>query len=87
MADMIHPPEPLNAGHDLSSFACGEPSLDQWLVRRAMTNQIAGASKGTEITHKPYSDSSKTHEKPSGIPGGFFLFHQSDSGLPALPGS
>ncbi len=42
---MTHPPEPLNAGHDLSSFTCGEPSLDQWLLRRAMTNQIAGASK------------------------------------------
>jgi len=42
---MIHPPEPLNTGHDLSSFTCGEPSLDQWLLRRAMTNQVAGASK------------------------------------------
>lgn len=42
---MIRPPEPLTTGHDLSSFACGEPSLDQWLLRRAMANQVAGASK------------------------------------------
>lgn len=42
---MIRPPEPLNGGHDLSSFACGESSLDQWLQRRAMANQVAGASK------------------------------------------
>lgn len=42
---MIRPPEPLAAGHDVSSFTCGEPSLDQWLSRRAMANQIAGASK------------------------------------------
>ena len=47
---MIHPPEPLNAIHDLSSFTCGEPSLDQWLTRHAMTNQNAGASKTYVIT-------------------------------------
>jgi GNAT superfamily N-acetyltransferase len=50
MADMIRPPESLNTGHDLSAFTCGEPSLDQWLLRRAITNQIAGASKTYVIT-------------------------------------
>lgn len=42
---MIRPPEPLNTGHDVSSFICGEPSLDHWLLRRALANQSAGASK------------------------------------------
>lgn len=42
---MIAAPVPLTAEHDLSSFACGEPSLDHWLRRRAMTNQISGASR------------------------------------------
>ena len=42
---MIGSPEPLSAQHDLSSFTCGEPCLDQWLLRRAMTNQTAGASR------------------------------------------
>lgn len=42
---MIRSPESLNTDHDVSSFTCGEPSLDQWLLRRAMINQVAGASK------------------------------------------
>lgn len=42
---MISAPAPLSALHDVSSFSCGEPSLDQWLLRRAMTNQATGASR------------------------------------------
>lgn len=38
-------PEPLRADHDLSTFECGEPSLDDWLRRRALTNQLNGASR------------------------------------------
>ena len=38
-------PEPLSADHDLSAFECGEASLDDWLKRRALTNQLSGASR------------------------------------------
>ena len=38
-------PEPLCADHDLSAFECGEASLDDWLKRRALTNQLSGASR------------------------------------------
>jgi GNAT superfamily N-acetyltransferase len=39
------PPEPLTAGHDLSAFACGEPTLDEWLRRRALVNHLSGVSR------------------------------------------
>ncbi len=38
-------PEKLRANHDLSQFACGEPSLDDWLRRRALQNEESGASR------------------------------------------
>lgn len=38
-------PEPLLAGHDTAAFTCGQPSLDEWLKRRALTNQKVGASR------------------------------------------
>ncbi len=41
---MISAPEPLHAGHVLTSFSCGVDSMDNWLKLRAMKNQVAGAS-------------------------------------------
>lgn len=38
-------PEPLTAAHDLSAFSCGETTLDDWLRRRAMPNQLSGVSR------------------------------------------
>jgi GNAT superfamily N-acetyltransferase len=38
-------PQPLAATHRLDEFTCGQPSLDEWLKRRAMTNQLSGASR------------------------------------------
>jgi len=38
-------PEPLTAAHDVAGFACGEPTLDDWLRRRAVANQISGVSR------------------------------------------
>lgn len=35
-------PEPLNAAHDASEFACGKPALDHWLKTRALSNQEKG---------------------------------------------
>ena len=38
-------PEPLAAHHDVSTFQSGEETLDTWLKRRALKNQISGASR------------------------------------------
>ncbi|MFC7409469.1 GNAT family N-acetyltransferase [Hydrogenophaga atypica] len=38
-------PVPLRPDHDLSGFECGEASLDEWLKRRALSNQLSGASR------------------------------------------
>lgn len=38
-------PAPLTATHILDEFACGETSLDGWLKRRALSNQLSGASR------------------------------------------
>jgi GNAT superfamily N-acetyltransferase len=41
----LRPPEPLAPHHLLVSFDCGEPSLNDWLKRRAAQNQLSGASR------------------------------------------
>src|SRR5271157_5431626 len=38
-------PEKLRADHNLEGFECGEPSLDNWLRRRALKNEESGASR------------------------------------------
>ena len=38
-------PAPLSAAHDASAFDCGVPSLDAWLKKRALANQVTGASR------------------------------------------
>jgi GNAT superfamily N-acetyltransferase len=38
-------PEPLSDKHQLGSFDCGVPELNDWLMRRAMPNQLEGASR------------------------------------------
>jgi GNAT superfamily N-acetyltransferase len=38
-------PELLTADHDLSKFDCGEPSLNDWLTMRALTNNASGATR------------------------------------------
>ena len=39
------PPAPLLAKHQFDRFQCGENTLDDWLRRRALTNQLSGASR------------------------------------------
>jgi GNAT superfamily N-acetyltransferase len=39
------PPEPLADHHHFGDFRSGEPSLDDWLRRRARANQVSGASR------------------------------------------
>ncbi|MGE0667056.1 MAG: GNAT family N-acetyltransferase [Sphingomonadales bacterium] len=41
----FRPPERLSPDHDLSSFSCGTAALDEWLRRRAFTNQDSGATR------------------------------------------
>lgn len=43
-------PQPLAAVHILDDFSCGEASLDEWLKRRALTNQWSGASRTFVVT-------------------------------------
>ena len=38
-------PEPLNAGHDVSRFDCGAPSLNTWLLRKARLNEAKGGAR------------------------------------------
>ena len=45
MSEELSPPEPLSGGHSIDDFHCGEPSLDDWLRRRARANQVSGASR------------------------------------------
>lgn len=45
MSLQLSAPLPLTATHVLGEFACGEPSLDEWLKRRALKNQLSGASR------------------------------------------
>ncbi len=50
MSLQLTPPEPLTISHRLDDFACGEAALDEWLKRRALTNQINGASRTFVVT-------------------------------------
>ena len=38
-------PQPLTSVYFLNDFECGEHTLDDWLKRRAMSNQLSGASR------------------------------------------
>jgi GNAT superfamily N-acetyltransferase len=38
-------PRPIGSEDDLANFDSGEPSLDEWLRKRALTNQSTGASR------------------------------------------
>jgi GNAT superfamily N-acetyltransferase len=41
----LTPPEPIAADHVLANFDSGEPTLDEWLKKRALKNSAAGASR------------------------------------------
>jgi len=45
MSVSLSPPELLAPDHRIEVFHCGEPSLDDWLKRRARANQVSGASR------------------------------------------
>lgn len=50
MSFHLSAPLPLAATHLLDDFACGKASLDEWLKRRALTNQSSGASRTFVVT-------------------------------------
>ena len=41
----MNPPSPLTANHQLGNFDCGEASLNHWLIKRAIKNNLVGASR------------------------------------------
>jgi GNAT superfamily N-acetyltransferase len=43
-------PELLNASHQLANFDCGVPDLNDWLRKRALTNNKEGASRTYVVT-------------------------------------
>lgn len=45
MSFVLSAPQPLVATHLLNDFECGEHTLDDWLKRRAISNQLSGASR------------------------------------------
>lgn len=45
-------PQPLVQIHDHSTFDCGEPALNEWLKRRALANQLSGASRTFVVVNK-----------------------------------
>jgi GNAT superfamily N-acetyltransferase len=46
-------PDLLRDHHELDEFRSGEPSLDDWLKRRARANQISGASRTYVVCSGP----------------------------------
>lgn len=49
-SSQLSAPQPLLTDHFLDEFACGEAVLDEWLKRRAMSNQLSGASRTFVVT-------------------------------------
>ena len=41
----LRPPEKLNSSHQIESFDSGNSQLDDWLKRRALKNELEGASR------------------------------------------
>lgn len=50
MSLQLSSPQPLATAHRLDDFACGEAVLDEWLKRRALANQLSGASRTFVVT-------------------------------------
>lgn len=52
MTLQLSAPVSLSATHVLDEFACGEATLNEWLKRRALTNQFSGASRTFVFTDR-----------------------------------
>lgn len=47
-------PQPLTSEHNCTDFSCGELVLDDWLKRRALANQVSGASRTFVVADKEH---------------------------------
>jgi GNAT superfamily N-acetyltransferase len=45
MSLQLSAPQPLHGAHRIDDFECGEAQLNEWLMRRALANQMSGASR------------------------------------------
>ena len=52
---LLSAPESLNPAHGLSEFDCGDLSLNDWLKRRALTNQLCSGSRVFVVADKSSS--------------------------------
>jgi GNAT superfamily N-acetyltransferase len=50
---VLSAPQPLASHHQLAGFVSGEPSLDDWLRRRAVKNQVSGSSRTYVVCDGP----------------------------------
>ena len=41
----LYAPQPLDAGHSLDAFDCGNPALDEWLIRHARQAHASGPAR------------------------------------------
>ncbi len=46
----INAPELLTKTHRVSHFCCGNSTLDEWLIKRVLKNQLSGASRTFVLT-------------------------------------
>jgi GNAT superfamily N-acetyltransferase len=53
---MLSAPQPLAERHQLAGFDSGEPTLDDWLKRRAAKNQANGSSRTYVVCEGPNQD-------------------------------
>lgn len=52
----LQPPQSLTSAHDLSRFQSGNAVLDDWLKRRSLANEVAGASRTYVIYEQNSND-------------------------------
>ncbi|MEO7853758.1 MAG: hypothetical protein ABIR94_16130 [Rubrivivax sp.] len=65
---MLSAPQPLADHHQLADFDSGEPSLDDWLKRRAAKNQANGASRTYGAIGHAEAPSTMKRNRPDPVP-------------------
>lgn len=72
---MLSRPEPLTASHAVADFDSTEPSLNDWLKRRAWQNQVSGATRTFVATKegsvRAYYALASSAVAPAAAPGRF----------------
>jgi len=52
----LQPPAPLGPQHRLESFDCGNPGLDEWLIRHARQAQSSGSARTFVVADESIDD-------------------------------